>query len=45
MPYNNTLLTYEEFDTSKVSNELNVTFEYTFKQGIETTIEWLKSNN
>lgn len=44
VPYNNALLTYKEFDTSKVIDELKVSYEYDFEQGIKETMTWMQKN-
>lgn len=44
IPYNNAMLTYKEFNTSKVVDELEVYYEYDFEQGIKKTLEWMREN-
>lgn len=45
VPYNNALLTYKEFNTIKVIDELSVSYEYDFEQGIRETMKWMQENS
>lgn len=44
VPYNNALLTYKEFDTTKLVDELNVSFENDFATGVKKTMNWIQEN-
>lgn len=40
IPYNNAMITYEQFDTSKIFDELGVEFQYSFEEGVRRTIKY-----
>lgn len=45
VPYNNALLTYKEFDTSKVIDELKVSYELSFPEGVNKTLDWMREKS
>lgn len=39
IPYNNAYLSYDQIDTNRVFDELNITYQYSFEEGIKKMME------